>query len=366
MPRPGFVLDVDRSTPPILFWRGEGFSLEKLPADRSRVIYPPEPLAALDDVDGAIRRALLEPHDSDPLPALLFPGMKLTIAFDDASLSLPKMRTPDTRQRVIEAVLDLAAAAGVDDVHLIAALGLHRRMHDYELRHVLGDRIYDAFQPRGALYQHDAEDYDNLAELGTTPEGEVVEINKRAADSDLLVYVNVNQAAMDGGWKSVTTGLASYRCLSFHHNPETLQNTRSLMDRHHSELHKSVWRMGKVVRDHGPKIFQIETTLNTDTFPSPFDFLVEARVGVDGPRPGDLPGDRQVARPRAGAAGAQDLPRHRGAVPHDERAGRRHREPSTRSRSTTSTPSSSSRSRVRPTSSRWGSRSSARTTPTRS
>ena len=25
MPRPGFVLDVDRSTPPTLFWRGEGF-----------------------------------------------------------------------------------------------------------------------------------------------------------------------------------------------------------------------------------------------------------------------------------------------------------------------------------------------------
>ena len=45
MPRPGFVLEVDRSTPPIMFWRGENFSLEKLPAGRSRVIYPPEPLA---------------------------------------------------------------------------------------------------------------------------------------------------------------------------------------------------------------------------------------------------------------------------------------------------------------------------------
>ena len=30
---------------------------------------------------------------------------------------------------------------GVDDVHIIAALGLHRRMHEYELRHVLGDRV---------------------------------------------------------------------------------------------------------------------------------------------------------------------------------------------------------------------------------
>ena len=128
MPRPGFVLDVDRSTPPTLFWRGEGFSLEKLPADRSRVIYPAEPLPAIGDVDGAIREALLHPLDSDPLPALLFPGMKLTIAFDDVSLPLPKMRRPDIRQRVIEAVLDLAAEAGVDDVHIIAALALHRRM----------------------------------------------------------------------------------------------------------------------------------------------------------------------------------------------------------------------------------------------
>jgi len=111
MPRPGFVLEVDRSTPPILFWRGEGFSLEKLPADRTRVIYPPEPLAGISDLDGAIRNALLNPIEMDPLPALLRPGMKLTIAFDDVSLPLPKMRRPDVRQRVIEAVLDLAAEA---------------------------------------------------------------------------------------------------------------------------------------------------------------------------------------------------------------------------------------------------------------
>ncbi len=275
MPRPGFVLEVDRSTPSIMFWRGENFSLEKLPAGRSRVIYPPEPLEAIKDIDGAIRHALLNPHDQDPLPALLFPGMTLTIAFDDVSLPLPKMRKPDTRQRVMEAVLDMAAEAGVDDVHIIAALGLHRRMHEYELRHALGDRIYDAFHPRGMLYQHDAEDLDNLAVIGTTPEGEVLEINKRAADSDLVVYVNINSVAMDGGWKSITTGLASYRCLSFHHTPETLENTKSLMDRHKSDLHRSVWRMGKLLRDHGPKLFQIETTLNTDTFPSSFGFLAK-------------------------------------------------------------------------------------------
>jgi lactate racemase len=267
VPRPGFVLDVDRSTPPILFHHGESLRLEKLPAGRSRVLYPGEPLAPLDDPEGAIRHALEHPlGDSPPLRALLSPSMKLTICFDDVSLPLPPMRRPDVRQRVIEAVLDLAAEAGVDDVHLVAALALHRRMTEAELRHAVGDRVYDAFAPHGLLYNHDAEDPDNLAFLGTTPQGEEVEINKRAATSDLVVYVNINLVAMDGGHKSTATGLASYRSLRHHHNVTTMRNSRSFMDRHASELHTSNWRMGKVIREAGVKIFQIETTLNTDTF----------------------------------------------------------------------------------------------------
>src|SRR3954467_6624018 len=275
MPRPGFVLDVDRSTPPTLFWHGEGYRLEKLPVG-SRVIYPPEPLAALKDPDGAIRQALLHPlGDSKPLPELLFPGMQLTICFDDISLPLPPMRRPDIRQRVIEAVLDLAADAGVDDVVLVAALALHRRMTEAELRHAVGDRVYDAFAPRGLLYNHDAEDPEGMAFLGETENGEEVEINKRAAESDLLIYVNINLVSMDGGWKSTATGLASYKSLRHHHNVRTMQHSRSFMDQHRSELHSSNWRMGEVLRKSGVKIFQIETTLNNNTFPKPFDFLVK-------------------------------------------------------------------------------------------
>ena len=273
MPRPGFVLEVDRSTPPTLFWHGEGFRLERLPAG-SRVVYPPEPVAALADPDAAIRDALLHPvGDSEPLPALLRPGMRLTIAFDDISLPLPPMRSPDIRQRVIEAVLDLAAAAGVDDVVLIAALALHRRLTEAELRHALGDRIYDAFAPDGLLTQHDAEDPDGLVYLGQTELGEEVELNRRAVESDLLVYVNINLVAMDGGHKSVATGLASYRSLRHHHNVRTMQHSRSFMDQANSELHSSNWRMGRLISASGLRVFQIETTLNTDTFPKEFAFL---------------------------------------------------------------------------------------------
>jgi len=267
------VLEVDRSTPPTLYWHGERFRLERLP-EGSRVIYAPEPIDPLEDPSAAIRRALQSPlGDKDPLPALLRAGMKLTIAFDDISLPLPPMERPDIRQLVIEQVLDMAAEAGVDDVELIVALALHRRMTEPELRHALGDRIYDAFAPNGLLTQHDAEDPDALVHLGQTDHGEDVEINKRAAESDLLVYVNINLVAMDGGHKSVATGLASYKSLRHHHNPQTMRQSRSFMDQHHSELHTSNWRMGRLIADSGVNVFQIETNLNNDAFPPAFSFL---------------------------------------------------------------------------------------------
>ena len=271
--RRGLVLEVDRTTPPILFHHGEGFRFEKLPVG-SRVIYPNEPIDPIEDVDGAISHALLNPlGDSEPLTSLLTAGMKLTIAFDDISLPLPQMQAPDIRGRIIEQVLDLAAAAGVDDVHLIAALALHRRMTEDELRHAVGDRVYDAFAPHGQLYNFDAEDPEGLSHLGETDHGEEVIISTRAAESDLIIYVNINLVSMDGGHKSVATGLSGYSAIRHHHNVHTMRRSTSFMDQDKSELHTKNWRQGRLIADAGVKIFQIETTLNNDTFPAPFEFL---------------------------------------------------------------------------------------------
>ena len=272
MSRPGFVLEVDDRTPPLIVHEGLGFRLEdKFPLG-TRVVYPPESLPAVPDVDEAIREALLHPVDMEPLPELLFAGMRLTIAFDDLSLPLPTMKSPDIRGRIIEHVLTMAAEAGVDDVKLIAANALHRRMTASELKHIVGERVFRSFYPQGDLYNFDAEDRDELAHLGVTDKGEDVEISKRSAESDLLIYVNVNLVAMDGGHKSVGIGLASYKSIKHHHNAKTMVHSRSFMDHKHSEMHSSAWRMGRLIKEH-VKVFQIETTLNNDVFPKPYDFL---------------------------------------------------------------------------------------------
>ena len=270
MSRPGFVLEVDERTPPLLVHRGEGFGVQKFPLG-TRVVYPPDSLPPLRDLAGSIRHALLNPQNSAPLPELLRPGMRLTIAFDDISLPLPPMRTPDIRQRVIEQVLEVAAGRGVEDVELLVANSLHRRMTADEIKRVVGERVFRSFWPE-ALRNFDAEEPNGLSYIGQTDRGEDVEISRRAAESDLLVYVNINLVAMDGGHKSVPVGLAGYRSLRHHHNVQTMLNSRSYMDPSHSALHDSATRMGRLLAGH-LRIFSIETTLNNDTFPKRLGFL---------------------------------------------------------------------------------------------
>jgi nickel-dependent lactate racemase len=270
MPRPGAVIEVDRNTPPVLFHFGEGVRLEKLPMG-SRIVYPPDPLVAIAHPERAIKRALAKPLEDDPLKNLLRRGMKLTIAFDDLSLPLPPMAAPDVRQLVMEEVIDMAAEVGIDDLHIIAALGLHRRMTEDELRHIVGDRIFSTFHP-DRLYQHDGEDPENNVYIGKTAEGEEVTLNRRAAESDLVIYVNLTLVPMDGGHKSMSTGLASYRSIRAHHNAKTLLGSRSYMNPPDSALHHSCIRQGQLIEDT-VRVFHIETTVNNHAFPAIANFM---------------------------------------------------------------------------------------------
>ena len=265
-----FIHYVGRNDPPYMFHCGERFETHALPAD-TRVIYPKPPLPGVKDRCSAIEQAIDNPLGCDPLSELLKPGMKVTIAFDDISLPLPPMKRPDIRQQIMEILVERLDRAGVSDVEFICAICLHRRLTASELKRMVGRRIFKRYWP-DRLYNHDAEDPDGIVSLGRTEEGEDVEINRRAVESDLVIYVNINLVTMDGGHKSVPVGLGTYKTVRHHHNVRTMMTSRSYMDPSTSSFHRSCDRMGAVTAEH-VKIFTIETTLNSDTFSHALGFL---------------------------------------------------------------------------------------------
>jgi lactate racemase len=266
------VVTIDRRSAPRIAFSGDMLVQVDLPVG-SRVIYPKPPMAGLKDVDAAIRYALNHPLGTEPLHSKLKPGMKVVIAIDDISMPLPPMKRPDVRERVLTIVLALLADHGVEDIEMIVATAFHRRMTGPEIKRMVGDRIFDAYYPK-RLYNHDAEDPKGMLEIGTTELGEVVEINKKAAESDLLIYVNLNFVPMNGGNKSVAVGLAGYKSLKAHHNPRVLREGGSYMDPETSALSTAFARQGRVVHEK-LNVFTIETTVNNRMFDAPLAFLAK-------------------------------------------------------------------------------------------
>src|SRR5690606_13760986 len=159
----------------------------------------------------------------------------------------PIMARPDLRQTMLEILLEMLADHGVEDVHIVIAIALHRKMTAAEVERIVGPKIFRAHWPN-TLYNHDAEDPDGIVEIGTTRHGEPVRINRRAAESDLLIYANINYVPMNGGHKSICVGLTDYEGLKANHSPQTIRGTTSYMDpAGHSELHRSFDRIGHVV-----------------------------------------------------------------------------------------------------------------------
>ena len=264
------VVTLDKRAAARAVFSGDQLVEVDMPAG-TRVVYPRPPMEALKDVDAAIRYALNHPLGSDPLHAKLRPGMKVVIAMDDISLPLPPMRRPDVRERVLTIVLEMLADHGVEDIEIIIATSVHRRMTADEVRWVVGPRIFDAYWP-DRLYNHDAEDPKGMKLVGKTDQGEVVELNRKAVESDLLIYVNLNLVPMDGGHKSVAVGLCGYKSLRAHHNPRTMRDCWSYMDPSTSALATSVERMGLLV-EKTLDVFHIETTVNNRMFDRPLEFL---------------------------------------------------------------------------------------------
>jgi hypothetical protein len=234
----------------------DGTLTADLPDGTRRLASVPErALLPLADLDGAVRAALAAPRGLPRIGELVKPAARVTIAFDDHTTG----SFGPIRPLAIRAVLDELGAAGVSrsQVRLVCANALHRMLRPAELRRLLDDALMTEFGPR--LTCHDAEDREQIADLGVTAEhGYPVEVSRLVTDADLTVYVNTNYIrGFTGGWKSVCVGLSTWKSIRVTHDPDGMS-----MSLERNRMHAVLDEMGHhLERRLGRRIFKIDTLL---------------------------------------------------------------------------------------------------------
>lgn len=251
----------------------------RLPGPVERVD-PPPPLEPLSDFPAAVEASLSMPLGMPPLERLAGRGARVTVAFDDPCLPLPPPLF-DPRRVVLERVVGRLRAAGVRDreLNLVCANGLHRQWTRRELLSLVGRRLADGVGDR--LLCYDAEDPEGSVCLGRTPSGLLVEVSRHVAEADLVVYVGVPWTEMNGGHKSLSCGLSTYRSIVQHH-AGAVQAASPLMDPECSRMHHQLWEIGRHIGARVP-VFQVETVMNNRLWAGPWRLLDVHRAGLPWP-----------------------------------------------------------------------------------
>lgn len=174
-------------------------------------------LVPVTDLEAAVRAALDAPLGLPPIRDLVKASSRVVIAFDDPTVT----SFGPIRRVAIEGTLAQLKEAGVSEanVTLICANALHRKFTSEELVTIIGDELVSRFGER--LFCHDAEDADNIVNLGVTTHGYDVELSRHAVEADLCVYINAGlHLGFSGGWKSIAVGLSTWKSIRHTHHPD--------------------------------------------------------------------------------------------------------------------------------------------------
>lgn len=249
-----------------LLFYGDDVIVYNFPEDVD-IIYPNSPIHSPKNAVQIIEKAVNQPIGMDTLEEILNRNSKVVIAFDDVSIPLP-LPINDPRRVMALTVLKHLKNIGIprNNILFVCATGLHRKCTKSELKGLIGEEIISNYK----VICHDAED--KILSLGETESGYPVEINRHAAEADLLLYLSVVFIPMNGGWKSIVVGLGTYKSIREHHIPQVLSKG-SYMDIQKSYMHKIIWEMGRYIENFGIKVFHIETVINNDFYSGFFQYL---------------------------------------------------------------------------------------------
>lgn len=157
----------------------------------------------------AVRYALANPIGAPALRTLVKPGQKIAIVISDISRPVPSWE-------VLPSILDELFAAGCEagDVTVVSALGSHRCHTEEEMRHLVGDKVYETVRCIDS-------DPNDCIHMGTTDKGTPVDITRAVAEADFRICTGNIEfhyfAGYSGGAKAIMPGVSTHDAIQANH-----------------------------------------------------------------------------------------------------------------------------------------------------
>ncbi|MFO7916775.1 MAG: nickel-dependent lactate racemase [Anaerolineae bacterium] len=195
-----------RQTTQIEIPYGEGMLQCTAPAANIKGVHVPHEVAPVRDEGAGIQRALAHPIGTPPLQEMARGAERVVIVADDNTRLTPT-------HVIVPLLLNALNDAGVPDgaVDILIALGTHRQMTEEEIEQKFGRETTG----RVSVVNHDCDDQDALVDLGTTPGGVSVQVNRRVLEADLVLGVGSivphHIPGFSGGAKIIQPGVCGAR-----------------------------------------------------------------------------------------------------------------------------------------------------------
>lgn len=199
---------------------GRGFLDVELPGDRTDVIEPVS-VPGLKDEKESFLRSLNHPIGSRSVREHLFPDARVCIVFTDITRATPN-------ERIIPWLLEyLIEVVPASNITLINGTGTHRPNTDAELRQLLTDEVVERYR----VLNHNADDPNELVQVGTTRAGGPALINRRVVEADVRISTGFIEphffAGFSGGPKGIMPGVAGLRTVLQNHSGVNLSNPQA-------------------------------------------------------------------------------------------------------------------------------------------
>ena len=175
----------------------------RIPSGNLIGVYSPNEVSRVADARNEIVRAINNPIGSEPLRDLVRGCSRVVILADDNTRLTPV-------DEILPVVLDEMNASGIGDeqVTVVIALGTHRFMTGAEIAKKFGDEVVK----RVAIRNHDYKNPEALVDLGTTPNGTRIRVNREVYEADFTLGIGSivphHIPGFSGGAKIVQPGIS--------------------------------------------------------------------------------------------------------------------------------------------------------------